>query len=171
MYEVGWKRQYDQLLKNDEEEYVCHMCDINTAGTVQEQLQRMDTKLNKLDQLAESMHFMSAKFDELMNGITANRRKIDTVQKENLKLKNEVNTLKETVKMLNDQRVRNDCVISGVTASEGKSAVEAVIELSETVGVNIVKENIDEAYFLKKKNLPNQNQSLIVKFNTKSAKN
>lgn len=165
------KKQYEHLLNNEDEEYLCHVCDINNSATVSEQLQRMESKLNKLDQLAESMNFMSAKFDELMNGISANKKKIDNVEKENVKLKCEIKELKDTVKMLNDQRVKNDCVVNGVKVDDGESAVEAVIKLSQTVGVSIKEENIEEAYFLKKKNVSNPNQSLIVKFNSKFAKN
>lgn len=49
--------------------------------------------------------------------------------------------------------------------------MQAVIALSETVGGQMNEENIEEAYFLKKRNTNNKNQSLVVKFNSKSAKN
>lgn len=166
------KRQYDRLLKNSEEEYVCHLCDNddNTAATVGEELRRIQSKLNKLDQLQESINFMSSKFDEVIKGITENKKKIQNIEKENKNLKSEIKLLKQSVKMLNDQRVKNDCVVSGIVVNNEASAAETVIELSKTVGVEIQKETIDEAYYLRRKNLSNPTTSLVVKFNSKSAK-
>lgn len=166
------KRQYDRLLKNSEEEYVCHLCDddVSTAGTVKGELQQIQSKLNKLDQLQESMNFMSAKFDEVLKGISDNRKKIQNIEKENQILKTEIKSLKESVKILNNERVKNNCVVSGVNFNNDVSAKDAVIEISKSVGVDIQKDSIDDAYFLKRKNVSNPKQSLVVKFNTKSAK-
>lgn len=168
------KKQYEHLLHNEEEDYVCHKCNVNdgvNSATVTEQLLRMEAKLNKLDQLTESMNFLSSKFDDLMNGISANKKKIDNVEKENFKLKNEIKTLKDSVKMLNDQRVKNDCIVNGIKTDEGVTAVNAVLKLSEAVGVSMNEANIEEAYFLKKRNTTNPHQSLVVKFSSKTSKN
>lgn len=166
------KRQYDQLLKNSEEEYVCHLCngDDTTAGTVREELLRIQSRLNKLDQLQDSMNFMSQKFDEVLKGISENKKKIQNIEKENKNLKMEIKTLKDSVKILNDQRVKNDCVVSGVHINNDISAADAVIQISKLVGVEITKETIDDAYFLKTKNQSNTKKSLVVKFNSKTAK-
>lgn len=151
---------------------MCHLCngDDTTAGTVREELLRIQSRLNKLDQLQDSMNFMSQKFDEVLKGISENKKKIQNIEKENKNLKMEIKTLKDSVKILNDQRVKNDCVVSGVHINNDISAADAVIQISKLVGVEITKETIDDAYFLKTKNQSNTKKSLVVKFNSKTAK-
>lgn len=164
------KRKYDQLLKNQNEEFVCHLC-VSDDGSYTVELKNINTKLNKLDELSETMNFMSAKFDEILKGVLENKKKINFIEKENQKLKNEVKSLKESIKFLNDQRVKNDCVIIGLDVKEGVTAAASVIEVSKTIGVELKEENIEEAYFLKKRNITNAKQNLVVKFNSKSTKN
>lgn len=166
------KRQYEHLLKNNNDEYVCHLC-VGCDNTVGEELQIIKTKLNKLDQLTEmqeTMNFMSTKFDEILKGVTENKNKIKNIEKENRQLKHEIKSLKESVKMLNDQRVKNDCIISGPDLNKNTSAVDAAIDISNKVGVDLKEEDIDEAYFLNTKRQSNLKQSLVVKFNTRLAK-
>lgn len=163
------KRQYEQLLKNNSQEFVCHIC-VGNDGSFTVELQRIDTKLNKLDQLTEAMQFMSSKFDELIKGVSENKKKINTVEKENQKLKNEVKSLKESVKFLNDQRVKNDCVVVGVNVKEGATAVQSLIDVTKLIGMEIKEENIENAYFMKKRNTSNAKQNMVVKFNSKSEK-
>lgn len=164
------KRRYEQLLKDANEVFVCHICNGNDESYTME-LKRIDAKLCKLDHLTEAMNFMSSKFDEMMKGVSENKKKINNIEKENLKLKNEIKTLKESVKFLNDNRVKNDCVVIGVNVKEGASAAETIIDVSKSIGVELKKENIEEAYFLKKhSNAASAKQNLVVKFNTKSAK-
>ncbi|KAI8116852.1 hypothetical protein CVS40_11146 [Lucilia cuprina] len=171
------KRQYEQLLKNQEEEYVCHKCvNVDNSSTVGEELQVIKTQLKKLDQLYElqnTMNFMSSKFDEILKSLNENKKKIQLIEKENYKLKNEIITLKNSVKMLNyifDQRVKNDCLISGVKAETEIGAAQAVINLSKNVCVDLEEANIEDAYFLKKKNSANPKQALVVKFSSKVSK-
>lgn len=166
------KRQYVHLLKNDNEEYVCHVC-VGDDNTVGEELKIIKTKLNKLDQLTEmqeTMNFMSTKFDEILKGVAENKNRINSIEKENRQLKCEIKTLQESVKMLNDQRVKNDCIISGPDFNKETSAADVVIDISKKIGVDMKEENIQEAYFLKTKNQTNSKQSLVVKFNTRFAK-
>lgn len=166
------KRQFDHLLKNKDEEYICYICDDSnaSAGTVKEELQHIKAKLDKLDQLQESMNFMSTKFDEVLKGISENKKKIERIEKENQNLKMEVKNLKDSMKFLNDQRVKNDCIISGINYDSEKNAAQAVIEFSKTVGADIPKESIDDAYYLRNKTQTNPKTSLVVKFISKSAK-
>ncbi|XP_046804780.1 uncharacterized protein LOC124419429 isoform X2 [Lucilia cuprina] len=72
--------------------------------------------------------------------------------------------------MLNDQRVKNDCLISGVKAETEIGAAQAVINLSKNVCVDLEEANIEDAYFLKKKNSANPKQALVVKFSSKVSK-
>lgn len=164
------KRQYDQLLKNCNEEFVCHLCVGNDGGAYTVELQRIDAKLNKIDQLTEAMNFMSSKFDEMIKGVSENKKKINCIEKENQKLKNEVKTLKESVKFLSDQRVKNDCIVIGVDVKEGATAAETIIDVSKNIGIEIKKNCIEDAYFLKQRNQANAKQNLVVKFNVKSEK-
>lgn len=100
------KKQYEHLLKHEEDEYICQVCDDKPDAMITNQLKRMEEKLDKIDRLTESVEFMSSKFDELMKSIHVNTKRIDNVEKENTILKSEIKTLKESVKMLNDQRVK-----------------------------------------------------------------
>lgn len=169
------KRQFERLCENDEEEFVCHMCDKNhtTVGEELLQIKAQLTKLSKLDQLTElqeTMNFMSSKFDEILKGMIENREKIKIIEKENHNLKTEINNLKESVKMLNDHRVKNDCVISGIKEDNSLSAVEMVVKISKTVGVVLEEQNIENAYFIKNKEGSKSSRNLIVKFNSKVSK-
>lgn len=169
------KRQYEHLCENEEEEFVCHKCnsDDNTVRGELLEIKSKLTKLNKLDQLTElqdSMNFMASKFDEILKGMLENKEKIKIIEKENRNLKSEITNLKESVKFLNDHRVKNDCIINGVKPINNLSAAETVIEISRKVGVSIQESNIEDAYFLKRKDLNKDNQSLIVKFNSKVVK-
>lgn len=171
------KRQYEYLLDNEKEEYICHYCD-ESNGTLKEELKEIKTKLNKLDQLTaitEAVEFMSKQYDELLKGIAENKKKVEIVQKENRALRNEITTLKASVKILNDQRVRNDCIVRGVEVKKDATAVDTVLELSGKVGIDLNKQNIEDAYFFKKrisKKDKNDNniQTLVVKFCNKSSK-
>lgn len=163
------KRQYEQLLKKTDEEYVCHLC-VGVDGSLTVQLQNINAKLNKLDQLTDSVNFMSSKFDEIMKCMTENNKKIHLLEKDNSKLKNEVKLLKDSVKLLNDQRVKNDCVIIGLDVKDGATASESIIAVSKSIGVVLKEENIEEAYFLKKRSDNNSKQNIVVKFNSKAEK-
>lgn len=78
-------------------------------------------------------------------------------------MKNEISELKSPVKLLNDNRVRNDCIIHGVI-KDGSSAVETVVGM-------IHPSEIDDAYFLKKKDKDeNRKLSVVVKFTNKKSK-
>lgn len=171
------KRQYDHLLKNDKEEYVCHLCN-ECGGNLKKELTIIKTqlkKLNQLDELQESMQFMSKQFDSILKGIADNKKKLEVVQKENKNLRNEIKELKSSVKFLNDSRVRNDCVINGLEVEEGVDAVETMMNLMKDVGVELQSTDINVAYFLKtrrnlnKKKIENK-KTMIVKFNNNKAK-
>lgn len=166
------KRQYEHLLKNESEEFVCHLCDSNSCS-VKAELTAIKTELKKLDQLSalnETMTFMSKQYDEILKGVAENKKKIEAVQKENKALKAEVINLKNSVKYMNDQRVKNDCLVTGLKADSGVSAVDAVLKLSKEAGVVMTEESISDAYFLKQKNAANEKRSVVVKFNTKKSK-
>lgn len=173
------KRQFEHLLKNESEEYVCNACK-ECDGTVKEELveiKKQLKQLKKLDQLSslqETMTFMSKQFDEIIRGVAENKKKIEAVQKENRVLKNEVNNLKDSVKLLNDERVKNNCLISGIEVKEGSTAVDTLLEIAKDVGVDLKEDDVEEAFFIKKNNTSNKTknlkQSIIVKFDSKKSK-
>lgn len=154
------KRQYKHLMDNESEEYICHLCN-ESGGNIKNELMLIKTKLNKLDQLVESMTFMSRQFDEILKGIAENKKKLDVVQKENNALKTELNDLKKTVKILNDNRVKNDCLVSGVESDDKTSAADVMITAMKNIGVDLKAEEIDDAYFLKSNN---SKKNMVVKF-------
>lgn len=172
------KRKYEYLVKHTSEEYVCHQC-YDVSGTLKAELSDIKRELKKLDQLSvlhESVTFMSSKFDELLKGVTENKKKLEIVQKENKVLKAEVDTLKNSVKMLNEQRVKNDCLLRNVEVKDGSTAVDTVLKISSEAGVELQPESISDAYFIKNKKTPSNNddkekkQMMIVKFNSMNAK-
>lgn len=145
------KRGYKYLLDHESEEFVCHLCD-NNSGTLKAELNDIKKELKKLDQLSliqETMNFMSKQFDDIIKGVAENKKKIEIVQKENKLLKEEVKTLKNSVKFLNDQRVKHDCLVSGVKVATGVSAVDAILKVTNEVGVKLQPETIEDAYFIK----------------------
>lgn len=165
------KRQFEQLMDDENIEYICHLCcesGENENSNINSELNLIKTKLNKLDQLDDmhkSMMFMSKQFDELLKGVTENKKKIDAVQKENKMLKAEISELKQSVKMLNDSRVKNDCLVNGVENVGDATAVDTIITIMKKVEVDLKPEEIDAAYFLKKKN-NTKKQTIVVKCNT-----
>lgn len=166
------KRQYNKLINDENEEFVCHVCNNESGGNVKSELTAIKTQLNKLNQLddmQESMMFMSKQFDEIIKGIAENKKKLDTVQNENKILREEVDDLKKTVKFLNDNRVRNDCLVSGIEVPEGKTAVESVIKLMESVDVNLNTNDFEDAYVIGK-NKKEKKQTVVAKFASKSSK-
>ncbi|XP_017469382.1 PREDICTED: uncharacterized protein LOC108361293, partial [Rhagoletis zephyria] len=165
------KRQFQQLLENESEMFVCHLC--NGGGEMERDLKEIKTKLIQLDQLSEiqkSMTFMSVQYDEILKGVIENKKKLSEVEKENLKLRREVNDLKLSVKMLNDGRVKNDCIVSGLKVSDGATAVESVLTLTKNAGVDVQREHIEDAFFLPNNKPTNGKKTVVVKFSNKSAK-
>lgn len=173
------KRQFQFLLDNEREMFVCHLCEGGEGG-LKNELTAIKTKLNKLDQLTEiqeAIQFMSKQYDEILKGVAENKKRLTEVEKENKCLKKEIMNLKSSVKLLNDVRVKNDCVVNGLEVTEGATAVDSVIELSKSVGVNIDPQNIDEAYFIRSKKSSNRNnnvndgkKNIVVKFSSKAVK-
>lgn len=170
------KRQFQHLLNNESELFTCHLCEGGDGGEggVKSELMEIKTKLQKLDQLSEiqqTMNFMSQQYDDILKGVAENKKKLGVIEKENAKLKSEVAELKSTVKMLNDVRVKNDCIVSGLEVSNEATAVDTVLEFAKKAGVDVRKENIDEAYFLRNNDkASNKKKSVVVKFSSKSAK-
>lgn len=165
------RREFERLLKNESEMYTCHCCDEggdlrNELKTIKTELKKLE-KLEKLDQLTESITYMSAKFDEVFKDVQENKSKIKEIEKENKKLKNEIKTLKESVKYLNNDRVKNDCVISGLTLDDNVKPIDAVVDLSKKVGLEINTNAIDDVYFVGNKKQSNEKRTIVVKFASK----
>lgn len=168
------KRQFEHLMANESEQFICHLCDGGNES-VKSELLLIKTKLNKLDRLDQldslqnSVSYMSQQFDDMMKALADNNKKLLVVQKENKNLRAEINNLKDTVKYLNDERVKNDCLVTGIEKVENMNAVGAVVSMMNKVGVDLTAGDIDDAHFMYKK--PNQKkQTMVVKFNSAKAK-
>lgn len=166
------RREFERLLKNETELYSCQLC-AQDNGEIKEELKKINNelkkleKLEKIDQLVDSITFMSEKFDEVIKDVEQNKKKINEVEKENRKLKNEIQSLKSSVKILNDVRVKNDCIISGLQVENNTNAVDAVLDLSKKIGVSFDTNCIEDAYFMKNKNQQTEKKTVVVKFASK----
>lgn len=166
------RREFERLLKNENEIYNCQFCK-GDDGNIRQELNTIKTelkkleKLDKLEQLTESINFMSAKFDEVFKDVAENKKKIKDIERENKELKGEIKNLKSSVKTLNDDRVRNNCIISGLKVSNEVKAVDAVVELSKSVGVELQPFAVEDAFFLRGKNRASETKTAVVKFSSK----
>lgn len=170
------KKEFERLLKNKNEIFTCQHCKQGDKEirkelcTIKTELKKLE-KLEKLDQLAESINFMSAKFDEVLKDVAENKKKITAIEKENKKLKVEIQSLKSSVKILSDFRVKNDCIISGLKVKEDVNAIDAVIELSKDIGVELDSNAVEDAYFLRNKRKSDEKEkTIVVKFVSKAIK-
>uniref|UniRef100_A0A1I8NKJ5 PHD-type domain-containing protein n=1 Tax=Musca domestica TaxID=7370 RepID=A0A1I8NKJ5_MUSDO len=170
------KRQFKCLLDNENEEFVCHVCN-NKKGnknniSVKDELEDIKRELKKLDQLSvmhETMTFMSQQYDDILRGVAENNRKLELVQKENKALRQEVTDLKKSVKFLNDQRVKNDCIVTGVREIKDLSAAATIVKLSKAAGVEIEEKSISDAFFLRSRK-ENERKTVVVKFDSRKSK-
>lgn len=170
------KKQYDKLVKNPSLEYKCHFCvPSDNVYVGANDLAEIKTKLNQLDDIRDTMHFMSSQYDAILKGVKKNNKQIKTLKKQNENLREEVKSLKSTVKFLNDVRVQKDCIINGIETNGTEKAEEVVLAVAKKTGADICEDDIEEAYFLNhnKQNNGNKNQkakSIVVKFTTKKNK-
>lgn len=95
------------------------------------------------------------------------------MEKENIKLKEDVNNLKSTVMFLNHIRVQKDCVINGISADEETKPIDVVVAVANKIDADIGEDDVDEAYFLNKRNNSSNLKSVVFKFmsNRNKAKN
>lgn len=142
------KRKYDHLLQNENEEFVCHLCELKGENLKQE-LRGIKTQLSKIDNLQQTIEFMSNQFDGILKGIAENKTKLEVLQKENKNLRMELKEIKNSVKYLNDYKVRNDCLINGIVVGEEANAVQTIVKVMKDVGMELKENDIDIAYFLK----------------------
>lgn len=167
------KRQFENLVENEGEEYVCHLCEGGDDVAIKNDLKLIKTKLCQLDQLSaihDSITFLSKQYDEVLKSIVENKKIVDEIKKENYFLKEEIKNLKTSVKVLNDDRVRNHCIVMGLKNKEDVSAADAVVDLSKDIGVEITADNIEEAFYLKNRDKKSNKRNVIVKFDTKKSK-
>lgn len=170
------KKQYDRLVKNPSLEYKCHFCEpAESMSVCASDLTEIKTKLNQLDEIRETMHFMSSQYDSILKGVAKNQKEIKTLKKENGTLREEVKNLKSTVKFLNDVRVQNDCIINGVKADDTDKAMDVVLKLAEKTGADICEDDVDDVYFINRHNNHYKNKgsdlkSVVVKFANKKSK-
>lgn len=102
------KREYQHLLKNECEDFVCHLCS-ESSGSLQTELNLIKRELKKLDQLTamhETKNFMSKQYDEILKGVDENKRKLEIIEKENKHLREEVKVLRSSIKYINNERVK-----------------------------------------------------------------
>lgn len=171
------KKQIEKLLNNASLEFTCHFCQPSESANVVNELTEIKSKLNQLDDIRESIKFMSSQYDTILKGVANNNKKINNLQKENKSLRNEVKQLKSSVKFLNDVRVQNDCVINGVKVKDEKvKAIDIVLNIAQKTGADICENEIDDAYFLNTKEKSSnvstepRMKSIVVKFANKKCK-
>lgn len=167
------KKEYEKLVNNTSLEYKCHFCapsrDVSVYAS---NLTEIKTKLNQLDEIKETIQFMSSQYDAILKGVAKNTKQIKCLKKENDTLRKEVNNLKSTVKFLNDFRVKNDCIINGIKEDEKRNAVEVVLDVAKQTGADVCEDDVEEAYFLNnaKQNKKQKQKSIVVKFTNKKNK-
>lgn len=164
------KKEIDKLVKDLTLEYKCHFCaPSNKDVSVVSELSDIKAKLNQLDEIKETMQFMSSQFDAILKGVSQNKKKIEKLEKENNNLRDEVKQLKSSVKFLNDMRVQNDCVINGVKVGENEKPIDIVLSIANKSGANICEDEVEDAYFLNNNN-KSSTKSVVVKFANKKTK-
>ncbi|XP_061402777.1 uncharacterized protein LOC133338626 [Musca vetustissima] len=109
------------------------------------------------------MSFMSSQYDDILKGVKKNTKTIKCLKKENATLKEDVKKLQSTVTFLNEVRLQNDCVINGITVDDKTKPIDVVIAVANTIGAKIVEDDVEDAYFLKKKNQASP-KTVVVKF-------
>lgn len=164
------KKQIEKLIKNTSLEFKCHFCAPVDNVSVATELGEINTKLNQLDEIKETMTFMAAQYDSILKGVAKNKKIIDGLKKENKNLRDEVKSVKASIKFLNDARVKNDCIISGVKTADNVKAIDVVLEIANKAGAEICEDEIDDAYFLNKNNKGNDKKSIVVKFSNNKSK-
>lgn len=170
------KKQIEKLLNDDSIEFKCHFCEPTESTAVVSELTEIKSKLNQLDDIRETIQFMSSQYDAILKGVANNTKKIKSLQKENKTLRNEVKDLKSAVKFLSDDRVKNDCVINGVKVDETAKPIDVVLNIANKTGANICEDEIDEVYFLNRNRKLNtesskeSTKSVVVKFVNKKSK-
>lgn len=170
------KKQYDALVNDATLEYKCHFCVPNKSVSVcANDLTEINTKLNQLTEIKETINFMSSQYDAILKGVAKNTKQIKTLKKQNDTLREEVKNLKSTVKYLNDCRVLKDVIINGIEVDDKKTAVEVVLDVAKKTGADICEDEVEEAYFLNRRKQNNKKEdkttSLVVKFTNKKSKN
>lgn len=154
------KREFEKFIDNESAVFMCCFCkeeETDEEHELRSELKTIKTelrqlkKLEKMDELSESIKFMSSKFDEMFKDVNENKKKIVFLENENKKLKKEVVHLRDSIKIVNDFRVKNDCLISGLKYESNMKPLDAVIELSKSIGVNISENEVDEVYEVGKK--------------------
>lgn len=167
------KRQFEILMDNESEQYICHLCKGDDNVSIKDELLFIREKLNQLDQLTvikESISFLSSQYDDVMKIMSDNKKQLDVIKKENSVLKHEIKHLKSSVKFLNDEKVKNDCIVIGVQNTENKTAMATVLNLSKIMDAPITENNITDAYFLNNRLKSNDNKNLVIKFAEKKSK-
>ncbi|XP_075157519.1 uncharacterized protein LOC142230776 [Haematobia irritans] len=159
------KREFEELIKDNSIDYVCHMCN---KTKYENDLSEIKRKVNQLDDIMVSLKHMSSQYDEILKGIKTNTKKIEKLEKENKLLKEELAETKSSVKYLNDVRVQNNCIIRGIMSKE--TAVNTVLNIAEKIGSSTTEKEIEDAYFIGKGNEVQQRKTIVVKFSNQKNK-
>ena len=108
-----------------------------------------------MDDLKQSVDFVSEKFDSLANRVSDVEEKCKDVQTENIFLKAEVLRLSNVIKQHSEslsnieQYSRRDCIeISGIPEEPGEDTNELTIKIGSLMGLNIDKNDISVSHHL-----------------------
>lgn len=158
------KVQIEALVKDPALEFKCHFCKPESDNR-----DGISTVLMEMREMKETMKFMSAQYDSILNGVKKNSASIKSLQKENKNLREDVKQLKSTVAFLNGERVRNDCIINGIQAETNSKPTEIVLDVAKKVGADICEVEIEDAYFINR-NKETSKTAVVVKFINKQTK-
>ena len=131
----------------------------------------MTESKDKMDEVIESITFLSHKYDELYKRVEQLEAEKTAISSENKTLKD---TLLQTTKALNkqadicdelEQYSRRDCVeIRGIPVKEDEDTNNLVCEIGAKIGIKLDREDISTSHRIPAMAASNRSPAIIVKF-------
>lgn len=126
-----------------------------------------------LKEILSSLQFMTAKYDELTTKNLELEITCSKLKNENTLLKTEINEIKQDVQKLEEISCERKIEVHGIPYNENEDLNMIIANISENLDYKIEREDIDEAYRIKKlqnRNNGNKNFPIVVSFVRKSIK-
>lgn len=145
--------------------------EIETAMTVHLQAslksyfenQFLDLK-NTLQELKDSVQFMSNDFDDMKSELVKNKDAICHLKKKNEELKSSVSDLSVRLNLVEQHSRQDNIEMNGVPENQAENLVSTVVQLGKTISCNIQANDILSTTRVKKLDLQNNRpRSIIVK--------
>lgn len=161
---------FDKVAQTPDALFYCHKCDKDFAKNVNKKIQEKLTsknsdlqkillKLNKLDDIEQSINFISEKFHLMENEIKAIKTELKSTVKTNIELRQEVSSLRHSVKSLQDEMVSKKCFLKRIEVPADQSPLLVVQEVVQSIGIR--KESVVRASV---KTSKNKEQFIIAEF-------